>query len=128
MRLEYVRLGLTAALAVVLGIALLSSEPQVAEEEAPSGRLLFGATGCGACHRIGDHIPSMEIGPSLIGLSEHASERVPGMSATDYVEHSILQPQAFTVPGFEGSSEAMPAFPLSDLEVAALVEFLLSAA
>lgn len=128
MRIEYVRLGLTAALAVVLGIAMVRSEQGQAQQETPPGRLLFVATGCGGCHRIGDNNPFMEIGPSLIGLADRAGDRVAGMSAAEYVEQSILQPQAFTVTGFAGSSEAMPAFPLSAEEVDSLIAFLLSAA
>lgn len=124
MQIEYIRLGLTAALAVVLGIAMLNREPEIVQQEARTGRLLFVGTGCVGCHRVGDNTPSIEIGPSLIGLSERAGDRIPGLSAAEYVEQSIREPQAFTAPGYEMSAGAMPTFPLTDAEVDSLVEFL----
>jgi mono/diheme cytochrome c family protein len=123
---EYLRLGLTAALAVVLGIAVFTTKPTNSEEETPRGRLLFVGTGCGGCHRIGDNTPSIEIGPSLIGLSDRAGDRVPGLSASEYVAQSIREPQAFTVRGYEAG--VMPTFPLTAAEVDSLVEYLLSGA
>ena len=76
---------------------------------------------------LADNTPSMEIGPSLIGLSERAGDRIPGLSAAEYVEQSIRHPQAFTAPGYEMSAGAMPTFSLTDEEVESLVEFLLTA-
>lgn len=127
MRIEYIRLALTAALAVVLGIAWWQqSEAQSigVEQETSPGRLLFVGTGCGGCHGLGDNIPSMAIGPPLAGLAERATERVPGMTAAEYVEQSIREPKAFTVTGFEAG--LMPTFPLSDEEVSSLVGYLLT--
>lgn len=128
MRIEYLRLALTAALAVVLGIALWQSELETTnvQQEAPPGRLLFIGTGCGGCHVIGDNNPSIEIGPSLVGLADRAGDRVPGLSAAEYVAQSIRQPQAFTAPGYEMSAGAMPTFPLAAEEVELLVDFLLT--
>jgi mono/diheme cytochrome c family protein len=126
-RIEYLRLGLTAALALVLGIAVFNTEPESDNppEEAPAGRLLFVSTGCVGCHRIGDNDPSMEIGPSLIGLAERAGQRVPELSAAEYVTQSIREPRAFTVPGYEAG--IMPAFSLTEAEIQALAEYLLNA-
>ncbi len=126
MRIEYIRLALTAALAVVLGIAWWQqSEPQrILEQETSPGRLLFVGTGCGGCHVHGDNTPSMAIGPPLSGLAERARERVPGMTAAEYIEQSIREPQAFTVSGFEAG--VMPTFPLSDEDVSSLVDYLLT--
>jgi cytochrome c2 len=125
-RTDYIRLGLTAALAVLLGIAAFRPEHQTSrvEEEASPGRLLFVGTGCGGCHRIGDNDPAIEIGPSLVDIAERAGDRVPGLSAAEYVTQSIREPQAFTVTGYE--VDVMPTFALSENEVAALVDYLLA--
>ena len=128
MRIEYIRLALTAALAVVLGIAWWQqSEPQsIVQQETSHGRLLFVGTGCGGCHVLGDNTPSLAIGPPLAGLADRAGNQVAGLSAAEYIEQSIREPQAFTAPGYSQSADAMPTFELSDDEVARLVDFLLT--
>jgi hypothetical protein len=50
---------------------------------------------------------------------------VPGLAAEAYVRQSVRQPQAFVVPGFDGAFTRMPALPVSDAELEALVDFLL---
>ncbi len=126
MRIEYIRLALTAALAVVLGIAWWQqAEPRsILQQETSPGRLLFIGTGCGGCHVLGDNTPSIAIGPPLAGLAERAQNACPGMTAAEYVEQSIREPEAFTVSGFEAG--VMPTFPLSDEEVSSLVDYLLT--
>jgi len=121
-RIEYLRLGLTAALAVVLGLGLMTDRPT--EQKASSGHLLFLSTGCIGCHRTEDTSPTAEIGPSLIGLADRAGSRVPGLLAVEYVTQSIRQPQSFTVPGY--GFDTMPTFDLTDAEVDSLVEYLLA--
>lgn len=125
MRIEYIRLALTAALAVVLGIAWWQQpEPQSIVQETSPGRLLFVGTGCGGCHVLEDNTPSMAIGPPLVGLAARAGDRVAGLTAAEYVEQSIREPEAFTVSGFEAG--VMPTFRLSDEDVSSLVDYLLT--
>ncbi len=62
------------------------------------GRRVFG-TFCQRCHGItGD---TVIVGPSLAGISSRAGERMPGLDAQAYIKLSILDPDAFIVPGFE---------------------------
>ncbi|MGB3702751.1 MAG: c-type cytochrome, partial [Anaerolineales bacterium] len=54
---------------------------------------------CVACHTLdGRKEPG---GPSLLGISERADERIPGMTAVEYLEQSILDPSAFIVDGYQ---------------------------
>jgi hypothetical protein len=45
------------------------------------------------------------------------------MTASDYIQQSIQDPDAFTVPGY--GREAMPVLSLTDTEVDMLVEYFL---
>ncbi|MGB5846516.1 MAG: cytochrome c [Anaerolineales bacterium] len=66
------------------------------------GREIFENTQrnrCVSCHNLDDgDIPE---GPSLQGISERAGERVPGLSAIEYLQQSILDPSAFIVDGYQ---------------------------
>jgi hypothetical protein len=44
------------------------------------------------------------VGPPLAGVASRAAERLPGLSAEDYLYQSILEPDAFKAPGFEEQS------------------------
>ena len=60
-------------------------------------------------------------------VPEWAGTRRPGLSATDYVRESILNPPVFISPEFEESGPtAMPSLNLTDAEVDALVAYLLA--
>jgi len=50
---------------------------------------------CASCHKSDGE------GPSLQGISERAGKRVPGLSAVEYLEQSILEPSAFVVEGYQ---------------------------
>jgi mono/diheme cytochrome c family protein len=85
--------------------------------------------GCFACHRIEALGRGGKIGPGWDELGEAAASRVPGMSAEAYIRESILQPQAFTVAGFEDQANTMPADfgeTLSAEEIDMLVNFLVN--
>jgi hypothetical protein len=43
------------------------------------------------------------VGPSLAGIASRAETRIPGWSARDYIEDSILSPNNFRVAGFEAT-------------------------
>lgn len=93
---------------------------------AEGGREIFLAAGCGSCHELADAGTSSDTGPSLDDLASAAGEREPGTSPEDYVRRSLLEPDAFTVEGFQ--SGVMPSYDgrLSDEQLDALVEYLLS--
>ncbi|HVR78188.1 MAG TPA: cytochrome c [Acidimicrobiia bacterium] len=125
---EQTRILLTAAIVVLLGAATVAVytieiQPEREPAEAIDGRTVFLTTGCTSCHRIEGVVDGRQIGPSLLGLSDRAADRIEGLGAEDYIVQSVLDPEAFIVEGF---SPLMPTFPLNTEELGALVEFLLS--
>jgi cytochrome c oxidase subunit 2 len=96
------------------------SDAQVAQ-----GKQLFQSKGCVGCHTLAA-VPgaSGTTGPDLDGVGTHAATRKPGMSAADYINESIDNPTAFTVPGFPAG--VMPKIEMTDDERAALVALLLA--
>lgn len=95
-----------------------------------SGEELFSQTvleeqaGCTTCHSL--EPDDVIVGPSLATIGADAGNRVEGLSAAAYIEQSILDPQAYVVEGFAAGT--MPTWQgvLSDSQVDALVEFLLT--
>lgn len=67
------------------------------------------------------------VGPSLAGIGTVAGDRVPGLSAAEYLRQSILEPDAFIVEGFR-SGQMLPIYDeqLSSEEIDSLVEFMLT--
>lgn len=54
---------------------------------------------CSQCHTLdGTDVPTA---PSLQGISKRASDRVPGLSAIEYLDQSILDPSAYLVDGYQ---------------------------
>ena len=91
---------------------------------ATTGEQIFTAAGCGACHTFGKAGTKGNIGPNLDELAAQAGNRT-DLGAEEYVSEAILDPDAFTVEGFQ--SGVMPAYEgrLSEKQVQALVEYLL---
>lgn len=54
--------------------------------------------GCRICHSLQPGV--VIVGPSLAGIATRAATRVPGLSAEEYIRQSILEPDAYVVPGF----------------------------
>ena len=96
------------------------------EPLAARGAALFEGKGlCATCHATSGE--TVIVGPSLAGVAQRAESTVAGLSAHDYLEESILLPDAYRVPGFEG--QQMPASLAKALtvdEVEALVAYLLT--
>ena len=67
--------------------------------EARGLALFSGKARCATCHSRTPN--TVIVGPSLAGIASRAGSREPGISAADYIEESILQPNKFKVPGFE---------------------------
>jgi mono/diheme cytochrome c family protein len=93
--------------------------------EATTGEQIFIAAGCGGCHKLAKAGTNGTIGPSLDDLASVAGDMEPGTSAEEYVRQSLLEPDAFTVEGFQPG--VMPSFQgrLNDKQVQALVDYLL---
>ncbi len=94
----------------------------------PQGRgvALFSNKGrCATCHSLSPN--TVIVGPSLAGVASRAESRVPGLSAADYLEESILLPDKFRVSGFEGlQMDVSLAKTLTTDEISDLVAFLLT--
>lgn len=71
------------------------------------GEVLFyeSQTRCIGCHTLdgGTYRP----GPTLLGISEIAGDRMPDLSAVECLRQSILNPQAYVVEGFEDTEAPM---------------------
>jgi len=56
-------------------------------------------TRCEGCHSLDGS--EARGAPTMLGISETAGSRVPEMSASDYLQQSILDPSAYIVEGYE---------------------------
>ncbi|MCA9923843.1 MAG: c-type cytochrome, partial [Anaerolineales bacterium] len=54
--------------------------------------------GCGACHAIGSLGEAHKVGPDLSAIGITAGDRVPDLTAAEYLRQSILEPNAFIAP------------------------------
>jgi mono/diheme cytochrome c family protein len=91
------------------------------------GADLFMRKGCASCHKGPQTTARIGVAPSLEDVPEWAGQREPGLSASDYVRESILNPPAFISPAFvESGPTAMPSLNLTEAEVDALVAYLLA--
>jgi mono/diheme cytochrome c family protein len=94
-----------------------------------SGAELFRVKGCATCHNGPDGASLTQAGPSLVNVAAWAGERMPDVSADEYVELSIRNPSAFISPVYTGPTGGpgggMPLLRLSDDEIDALVSYLL---
>ncbi len=69
-------------------------------DPAAYGRSLFAKYGCSGCHTLSDAGATGQVGPNLNGIGVRAAERVPGQSAGEYIRTSIINPNAYIVPGY----------------------------
>jgi hypothetical protein len=65
-------------------------------------------------------------GPSLQGISAQAGDRVPELSAAEYLRQSILEPDAYIIEGFSHSMGSIHRVLLTEEEVNDLVAFMLT--
>jgi mono/diheme cytochrome c family protein len=123
------------AVDVAAYVALVTGRPgqdtgalaQAGAAGATNPKDIFTASGCGSCHTLGKAGTSGTVGPKLDDLKTAAAKFGPQTKQTPekYVEQSILDPQAFTVPGFPKG--VMPSYKgrLKPKQVQALVKYLL---
>jgi mono/diheme cytochrome c family protein len=89
------------------------------------GEVIFEGRGlCSLCHTIGRK-GAMRF-PDLADIAIHAGERVPEMSAMDYLAQSMYEPDVFVVKGFNPGMPAMnrPPIELTDDETRAVIAYL----
>ncbi|MEW5985075.1 MAG: cytochrome c [Chloroflexota bacterium] len=90
---------------------------------AAEGRLVFQQN-CATCHAITPD--TIIIGPSLAGIGGWATTRVAGLDGRQYIELSILQPDAYVVPGFANQMPTDFGKKLIGEQLNALVAYLLT--
>ncbi|MGD2059425.1 MAG: c-type cytochrome [Acidimicrobiia bacterium] len=93
-------------------------------EELFSQTVLEGQAGCVTCHSLSPD--QVLVGPSLATIGSEAGSRVEGLDAEGYIRQSIVDPGAHVVEGF--ADNLMPTWGeiLSDSQVSALVDYLLT--
>ncbi|MFC1997633.1 c-type cytochrome [Chloroflexota bacterium] len=99
------------------------------DDTASAGEKLFNQTvigaqaGCVTCHSLDAGV--VIVGPSMDGVGGRAGNTVSGMSAEDYLEESILNPEAYLVEGFpSGTMPQVWEDELSNEQVDQLIAFM----
>ncbi len=101
------------------------SDPDAVAEQ---GALVFNGKGqCSACHTVDPSAPPGRC-PDLTDIGINAANRVPGMSAKDYLIESLYEPEKYLVTGY---GKIMPPvwkapIALSKLEIEAVIAYLQS--
>ena len=124
---------LASALTLLL-VACGGSDGDTAEPDpAARGEALYknttigaaSAPGCITCHSLDEGVTL--VGPSHAGIGAAAASRVAGMSAEEFLEQSIVEPDAEVTGGFSpGVMYQNYGSDLSEQEIADLVTYLAS--
>jgi mono/diheme cytochrome c family protein len=113
----------------------ITPQPEIALEagDPARGQVIFENGGaheafepsyyCVHCHSLDG---SDGDGPTLQGIAMAAGERVPGLTAEEYIRQSIMEPDAYVVEGYDHSMGRIFSKLLSEQEVHDLVAFLLT--
>ena len=81
--------------------------------------------GCRICHSLVKD--ERIIGPSFYGIADRAGERIPGMTAEEYLRQSIIEPNAFVVSGYpEGQMIQTFGDLLTEEQIQDLIAFLMT--
>ena len=78
---------------------------------------------CIRCHSLDG---TEGYGPSLQGISARAGDRVPELSAVEYLRQSILEPDAYIIEGFSHQMGRIHSVLLSEAEIDDLIAFMLT--
>lgn len=113
------------------GILSLSYRDAQVNGDPTTGRDLFFESSLGAsasCHICHSLKPGEnKVGPSLAEIGTRATNRVPGMTAEDYLRESIVHPDAYIVEGYSpGLMLPDLAEKLSEEQIENLIAFLIS--
>jgi sulfur-oxidizing protein SoxX len=127
------KLGFLLVLILVVSLAACGggSESAPSGGDAAAGEELFAQSsigsqpGCTTCHSLEAGVTL--VGPSLAGVGAEAGTRVSGQSAEEYLQQSIVEPNAHVVQGFaEGIMPAGYGDALTQQQLDDLVAYLLS--
>ena len=117
------------ALAAVTVVFWDSNSPPASSAPAAGGAELFHVKGCASCHDGPDSTAMVGGFPPLVDAGAWAGQRLPEMTAREYLAESINEPNAFTSPAFAGGNgpvTAMPNLALAPDEVDAIIDYLMS--
>jgi cytochrome c len=87
---------------------------------------LNGAPPCSTCHLTQEGQTGFSLGPNLAYIGERAGARVEGEDIDAYLHQSILEPNAFLVPGYRSIMYPEYGKHYSDQEIEDLIAFLKS--
>ena len=88
-----------------------------------AGKRLFQRH-CASCHALEPE--AVVVGPSLAGIAARAGNRMPNYDARQYIELSILHPNAYLVAGFDDLMPSTLGKELTGEELDTLVGYLLT--
>ena len=96
-----------------------------AEQLVEAGQELYeGAGGCTACHGLGTRAPNLLTGEGTLGpIGARCGERVGGEDCKAYLHHSLVDPNAHVVEGYQPIMPDMSRT-LSEAQIWSLVAFL----
>ncbi len=104
----------------------VTGDPEIGRAIFTGEKKLDGVLPCSTCHYVEAH-QRILVGPNMDGLGERAATRRPGMSAMEYLEESIRDPEAYTVEGFpQGTMNETYGDRLSDEYMQDVIAYLLS--
>lgn len=97
--------------------------------DASAGERIFhdgkgSAPACVNCHAA--EPGPFALGPAMTGISERAGSRIEGLSAAEYLHQSIVQPDAYTVPGFRPVMPSTYGEHLTEQEIADIIAYLMT--
>ncbi len=124
---QFVLICVAAALLVGCSPNAGSSTPKLDPNSAEArGSALFSGKGrCTTCHSLSPDVTI--VGPSLAGVATRAEKREPPLTAAEFLEESILDPDKVKAPGFEQlQMDISLAKTLTTDEIADLVAYMLT--
>jgi len=98
-----------------------SLPPAPSADPVARGKQIFASAGCSGCHSTGS---DAILGPGLGGIAQRAANRKSGMSASDYLHESIVNPTAYIVQGFSPVMPGNFGQTLTAADIDALVAYL----
>jgi hypothetical protein len=114
-----------AILAAIAVAASCAPQPPASDPIA-RGRQIYERLDCASCHEPSLWNAFRRIGPPLDHVGTVAAERIPSVSAEEYIRRSIAAPGEFVVPGYPDSMPRDLAAGLSAAELDALIAYLAS--
>ena len=86
---------------------------------------MFASSGCGGCHTLKAAGAEGQIGPNLDNLA--ADARKAGQPLAEYVKQSIIDPNAYTAPGYiKGVMPTTFSQSLTSAQLGALIAYLVA--